>query len=38
MTKELIDDFHAHGVRVYPWTVDTKEDMDGSSAWAPTEF
>ena len=28
MTKELIDDFHAHGVRVYPWTVDTKEDMD----------
>jgi len=28
MTKELIDDFHAHGVRVYPWTVDTEEDMD----------
>ncbi len=28
MTKELIDDFHAHGVSVYPWTVDTKEDMD----------
>lgn len=28
MTKELIYDFHAHGVSVYPWTVDTKEDMD----------
>lgn len=28
MTKALIDDFHAHGVQVYPWTVDTEEDMD----------
>ncbi len=27
MTSELIADFHEHGTRVYPWTVDEAEEM-----------
>lgn len=27
MSKEMIDDFHQHGVTVFPWTVDDPEEM-----------
>ena len=27
LTKQDIEDFHEHGVRVYPWTVDDPKDM-----------
>lgn len=27
LTKEIVADFHAHGVEVYPWTVDDPEEM-----------
>ena len=27
LTKEDVDDFHEHGVKVYPWTIDDKDDM-----------
>lgn len=27
LSEEDIADFHEHGVKVYPWTVDEKEDM-----------
>ncbi|MBQ3237024.1 MAG: glycerophosphodiester phosphodiesterase, partial [Oscillospiraceae bacterium] len=27
LTQEIMDDFHKHGVKVYPWTVDEPEEM-----------
>lgn len=27
LTKEDIDDFHGHGVSVYPWTIDEPDEM-----------
>lgn len=27
LTKDIVDDFHAHHVAVYPWTVDDPEQM-----------
>lgn len=27
LTEEIVADFHAHGVEVYPWTVDAPEEM-----------
>ena len=27
LTQEIMDDFHKHGVKVYPWTVDEPDEM-----------
>ena len=27
LTQEIMDDFHKHSVKVYPWTVDEPEEM-----------
>lgn len=32
LTKEIVSDFHAHSVMVYPWTVDDPEEMRRMSA------
>jgi glycerophosphoryl diester phosphodiesterase len=33
VTEDLVKDCHSHGIRIIPWTVNVKEDMERLKGW-----